>query len=151
MKQVIVKSSYYLITNDIKTINPASSKSQSMAYRIRGIPLRYDESQVRQLLKEILGLDNEYSKLNIRSLAVDATKPSHRVAVVDFQRIPIQLRDEHSNPNITMDISFVDDNDGHRSKNGRLLIDTKFIGMTTLAAPSQPHKVEYVESSACVV
>ena len=119
----------------------ATSRSDDRlkVFRVRHIPGQSGHRALKELLRRLLALDEDYNGLQIQSLATDAIKPQNRVATICFDHIPDRLSEKMSTTS-TCELEFDDD---EAARSCYLLFDENFLGLTTLAFPEEGHTVEY--------
>lgn len=131
----------YFRNGDIAKTNVQTLKAQvsapgattnSVTYRLRGVPSRLEQHDVKELVKKALALEDDIT-VNINSLADDPSRYGDKIATIDFSKTPGSLSKQTDNAE--WKFSTYD----HQS-NGRrkitLLFDTHFRGLTPLHSSS---------------
>lgn len=104
-------------------------------FRIRGVPHDWNRDRLGSFLEE-----NGYTSPAIQSLANEIHGRS-QTATVTFQEVPSQLKERLIDP--AKGIALYVPSSDQLSRPRSLILDTAFLGVTTLfAPPPQHHKVE---------
>ncbi|KAL7916598.1 hypothetical protein GGI35DRAFT_46526 [Trichoderma velutinum] len=113
---------------------------QRWTYRVRGVPHDWDRDKLGSFLGE-----SGYTDPAIQSIANEIHGRS-QTATVTFQGVPSQLQGRLADPAKGVGL-YVPSADQH-SRPRSLMLDTAFLGVTTLyAPPPQDHKVDLVAIS----
>lgn len=117
---------------------PSDSQGLPMerrTFRVRGVPHDWNRDRLASFLTE-----NGYVSPVIQSLANEIHGRS-QTATATFQSVPNQLQERLADPAKGIGL-YVPSSDQH-SRPRSLMLDTAFLGVTTLyAPPPQDHKVE---------
>lgn len=100
-------------------------------FRVRGVPLEWDKTRVRSFLAH----QDSSAGPCIRSLANEFNGVSG-TATVSFQNIPSLLRETLTGNSWQLLVS------RETSRPQQLTLDGGFLGLTTLYAPLEDHKIE---------
>jgi hypothetical protein len=113
---------------------PLNPPVVGMVYRVKGIPEDYGNDKTTTMLKELLKIDDDTTKIKIRTLAT-SEHYGEKVSVVQFMPEPRELASgEH------WFFNYGDKPDGGPID---ITIDTHFRGLTVLTSPSNGvHKLE---------
>lgn len=115
-------------------------------YRVRGLPLDFDKKRTRDLVSDLLKLENDPSVFQIRSFA-EAHDGKTSVATLSFREIPAQLIGTHEwsgdIPDGALILKDPRDECGPPQRRHTFTIDDHFRGLTVLSCPStEAHKIE---------
>jgi hypothetical protein len=127
-----------------------AGQKKTHVYRVRGLPLEFDQKRTCTLLSNLLELNDGTAMLKIRSFA-EALDGETRVATLSFQKTPPLLSGRRTRSFVVPDSLLRQQvqNDGHPSMrpDWTLTIDDHLLGFTVLSCPDmEQHKVEYVKS-----
>lgn len=109
-----------------------SAQNKAVAYRLRGVPSKLEEQDVRELVKKALVLENDII-VHINSLADDPSRHGEKIATLEFSKTPRSLSKETGNAEWKFSVHDSQWNDRGKIS---LLFDTHFRGLTSLHTSS---------------
>ncbi|UKZ68508.1 uncharacterized protein TrAtP1_009539 [Trichoderma atroviride] len=113
-------------------VSPLDATPRSVVYRLRGIPSRLEQHDVKKLVKEALPLEDDIT-VHIDSLADDPSRHGEKIASLEFSRIPRSLSKQ---PNQTEWRFSTNENQWNDRGKITLFFDTHFRGLTPLHSRS---------------
>ncbi|KAL7917793.1 hypothetical protein ACQKWADRAFT_273841 [Trichoderma austrokoningii] len=106
--------------------------TKSMAYRLRGVPSKLEQHDVKELVKKVLALEDDIT-VDVNSLADDPSRHGEKIATLEFSKIPASLSKQAGNEEWEF---LACDSQWNDCGKTTLLFDTHFRGLTPLHSKS---------------
>ncbi|KAK4070988.1 uncharacterized protein Triagg1_6355 [Trichoderma aggressivum f. europaeum] len=128
---------YVILTMASLSTGGQNLPSERQTFRVRGVPHDWNRDGLASFLAE-----NSYTSPDVQTLA-NETHGRSQTATVTVQRVPSQLQERLADP-VKGIALYIPSSDQH-SRPRSLMLDTAFLGVTTLYAPLSPdHEVDII-------
>ncbi|KAL7895102.1 hypothetical protein HDV64DRAFT_287730 [Trichoderma sp. TUCIM 5745] len=121
-----------IVKANAQTLNPQVSTPDAttkfVTYRLRGIPSKLEQHDVKELVKQVLALEDNII-VDVNSLANDPSRHGEKVATLDFSKTPVSLSKQTDSAEWKFS-TYDHQSNGHGKIT--LLFDSHFRGLTPL-------------------